>query len=213
MLENVIKQYHPKKKETTVSIFKDDEDAYYAEVDGKPITMEALIKLREYFDQILKLNKDIKATIKFDGIIPEGLLYFDFDTYTDIKWISKSKIRTLIFASPTIKGQFEVLLPDMVFEVIKGEYKVFFIDDKKNRYYAPFFNNNDKMCMGQQKKIDPGKYNSIQEYINALEDVFFLSPFTHAGSVKTNTRLSVVKYWEAVTKRNRKLKFKDFIIV
>ncbi len=65
--------------------------------------------------------------------------------------------------------------------------------------------------MGNQKKINPSIFKTIQEYINALEDSFFLSPFTHSGTVNPNLKMTVEKYWENITKGKKEIIFKELI--
>jgi len=160
---------------------------------GKPLEIDVIAKLLKTVD---KYAHGATSMVSLHGEIPENLLYAStsIDSYK-LVWYRKPEKRMFYFTQSLNIPNGEVVVPGLVYVtngVTLSIYAFKGTKPKKILYKAPFFNVDNKVCLGNGKMQKPRE----QTYANWMaywEDLFWKTEFAHIlGSNPIKGNLSLI---------------------
>ncbi|MFD2289172.1 PRTRC system protein B [Pedobacter petrophilus] len=184
--------YHPKSALVFYETTGANADMYVEHFDmgrnGNPINAHPLtVKEANVLAKSLQTDEEKnKAFLKPKGILPTNILHINPSEKGTVLWYTKAQQRQLYFVNglgiPNGKAQ----VPSMLWFANKNSLSVFALandrrpTEKTLLHYAPFFNvyENGNVCMGTVN-IDIQNSASVEEFIQAWENYFFNSYFSH----------------------------------
>ncbi|OJU79098.1 MAG: PRTRC system protein B [Bacteroidetes bacterium 47-18] len=194
--------------------------------NGTPINAHPLtVKEAEMLAKTLQTDEErSRAFLKPKGILPTNILHINPSDKGAVIWYTKAQQRQLYFVNGLGIPNGTAQVPPMLWVADKSSLAVFALatnrrpTEKTPLHYAPFFNiyEDGKVCMGTVS-IDIKNSSSVEEFIQAWEDYFFNSYFSHSLSANL-TRTNIVTLWkdiintdkpfptEALKKNNKTLK-------
>lgn len=199
--------YYPKSALVFYETNGTDTDMYVEhfdmDKDGNPINAHPLtVKEAEILAKALQTDEEKgKAFLKPKGILPTNILHIN-PSEKCVIWYTKAQRRQLYFVDglgiPNGKGQ----VPAMLWLASKSSLTVFALannrrpTEKTLLHYAPFFNIYEKgnVCMGTVS-IDIKNSASVEEFVQAWENYFFNSYFSHSLSANL-TGKNIVNLWK-----------------
>lgn len=196
--------------------------------NGTPINAHPLtVKEAEMLAKTLQTDEErSRAFLKPKGILPTNILHINPSENGTVLWYTKSQQRSLYFVESLGIPNGTAQVPPMLWYANKNYLAVYALAtdrrpiEKTPLHYAPFFNiyEDGKVCMGTVS-IDIKNSSSVEEFIQAWEDYFFNSYFSHLLGSYNPTNGNCVNVWkdlintdkpfpkEILKKNNRTLKF------
>ncbi|MGV6945876.1 PRTRC system protein B [Sphingobacterium kyonggiense] len=193
---------------------------------GTPINAHPLtVKEAEMLAKTLQTDEErSRAFLKPKGILPTNILHINPSDKGAVIWYTKAQQRQLYFVNGLGIPNGTAQVPPMLWVADKSSLAVFALatnrrpTEKTPLHYAPFFNIYEKgnVCMGTVS-IDIKNSASVEEFIQAWEDYFFNSYFSHSLCADL-TRANIINLWkdiintdkpfpiEALKKNNKTLK-------
>lgn len=194
--------------------------------NGTPINAHPLtVKEAEILAKALQTDEErSRAFLKPKGILPTNILHINPSEKGTVLWYTKAQQRQLYFVNGLGIPNGTAQVPPMLWVADKSSLAVFALatnrrpTEKTPLHYAPFFNIYEKgnVCMGTVS-IDIKNSASVEEFIQAWEDYFFNSYFSHSLCADL-TRANIINLWkdiintdkpfpiEALKKNNKTLK-------
>lgn len=201
--------YYPKSALVFYETAGTETDMYVEHFDmdsnGNPINAHPLtVKEAKLLAKSLQTDDEKKqAFLKPKGILPINILHINPNAEKGmVLWYTKAQQRQMYFVDSLGIPNGTAQVPPMLWVADKGSLSVFALatnrrpNEKTPLYHAPFFNVYEKgdVCMGTVS-IDIKNSSSVEEFIQAWEDYFFNSYFSH--SLSTNlTRTNIVSLWK-----------------
>lgn len=193
---------------------------------GTPINAHPLtVKEAEMLAKTLQTDEErSRAFLKPKGILPTNILHINPSDKGAVIWYTKAQQRQLYFVNGLGIPNGTAQVPPMLWVADKSSLAVFALatnrrpTEKTPLHYAPFFNIYEKgnVCIGTVS-IDIKNSASVEEFIQAWEDYFFNSYFSHSLCADL-TRANIINLWkdiintdkpfpiEALKKNNKTLK-------
>ncbi|SEH63678.1 PRTRC system protein B [Paenimyroides aquimaris] len=193
---------------------------------GTPINAHPLtVKEAEMLAKTLQTDEErSRAFLKPKGILPTNILHINPSDKGAVIWYTKAQQRQLYFVNGLGIPNGTAQVSPMLWVADKSSLAVFALatnrrpTEKTPLHYAPFFNIYEKgnVCMGTVS-IDIKNSASVEEFIQAWEDYFFNSYFSHSLCADL-TRANIINLWkdiintdkpfpiEALKKNNKTLK-------
>ena len=213
--------YETKATGTDMYVEHFDMDESGIPINAHPLT----VKEAEILAKALQTDEEKnKAFLKPTGILPTNILHINPSEKSAVIWHTKAQKRKLYFVGSLGIPSGMAQVPPILWIADKNSLTVFALatnrrpTEKTPLYYAPFFNIYEKgnVCMGTVS-IDIKNSASVEEFIQAWEDYFFNSYFSHSLSANL-TKTNLVNLWkdlidtdkpfpiEALKKSNKTLK-------
>jgi len=200
--------YHPKSAlvfyETTGTESKTYVEHFDMDSNGNPINAHPLtVNEANVLAKSLQTDEEkSKAFLKPKGILPTNVLHINPSEKGTVLWYTKAQQRQLYFVDGLDIPSGTAQLPPMLWKADKSSLTVFALasdrrpTEKTPLHYAPFFNIYEKgnVCMGTVS-IDIKNSASVEEFIQAWEDYFFNSYFSHSLCANL-TRKNIVSLWK-----------------
>ena len=193
---------------------------------GTPINAHPLtVKEAEMLAKTLQTDEErSRAFLKPKGILPTNILHINPSDKGAVIWYTKAQQRQLYFVNGLGIPNGTAQVPPMLWVADKSSLAVFALatnrrpTEKTPLHYAPFFNIYEKgnVCMGTVS-IDIKNSASVEEFLQAWEDYFFNSYFSHSLCADL-TIANIINLWkdiintdkpfpiEALKKNNKTLK-------
>lgn len=201
--------YHPKSALVFYETKDNSTDVYVEHFDidknGNPINAHPLT-VREANVLAKALNTEQeknKAFLKSNGILPTNILYINpnADKGT-VLWYTKGQQRQLYFVDGLEIPNGKAYVPPMVWKATKNGLSVFALtgdrrpNEKTKLYHAPFFNiyEDGRVCMGTVS-VDIKKSASVEDFVQAWENYFFNSYFSHLLHNHSPIKGNCVSLW------------------
>ncbi|SEI89155.1 PRTRC system protein B [Myroides marinus] len=200
--------YYPKSALVFYETIGTETDMYVEHFDmdsnGTPVNAHPLtVKEAEILAKALQTDEErSRVFLKPKGILPTNILHINPSEKGTVLWYTKAQKRQLYFVSglgiPNGKAQ----VPPMLWVADKSSLTVFALTanrrptEKTPLHYAPFFNIYEKgnVCMGTVS-IGIKNSSSVEEFIQAWEDYFFNSYFSHSLCADL-TKTNIVNLWK-----------------
>lgn len=190
--------YYPKSALVFYETTGTETDIYVEHFDmdsnGNPINAHPLtVKEANLLARSLQTDEERnKAFLKPQGVLPTNILHIDPSEKGAVIWYTKAQQRQLYFVESLGIQSGTAHVPAMVWKADKNHLAVYALatdrrpNDKTKLHYAPFFNiyKDGKVCMGTVS-IDIKNSVSVEEFIQAWEDYFFNSYFSHLMGYNT----------------------------
>lgn len=146
---------------------------------GSPLQVSALAKMLKAVD---KYAHDTTTMSSLHGLIPKNLLYAssNLDTYK-LVWYRKQEKRMLYFVDGLEIPNGEMWVPGLVYATNGKGLRVFAYKGTRPKeilYRAPFFNVDEKVCLGNAK-VEKPKDMTYQNWMDYWEKMFWQSEFVH----------------------------------
>lgn len=142
----------------------------------------------EFIRKVFNNFKIATSKVSFGGYIPPRVIgYAEKMDCNVIAWRSADQKRYLMYEKKTDIASANYAVPPLIW--IFGNsldlyaYKVW-NGEKTELFYAPFYNvTKERVCLGTAASyIGDKKFFTFNDVIRTVEDAFFNSTFTHAGS-------------------------------
>jgi len=207
--ENFGTLYHPKSALVFYQTQDENSNNTYVEhfdmdSNGTPINAHPLtVKEANLLAKSLQTDEERNKTfLKPKGILPTNILHIDPSKNGTVLWYTKAQKRQLYFVESLGIQSGKAQVPPMLWVADKNSLSVFALatnrrpTEKTPLYYAPFFNVYEKgdVCMGTVS-IDIKNSVSVEEFIQAWEDYFFNSYFSHSLSANL-TKTNIINLWK-----------------
>lgn len=201
--------YHPKSALVFYETKGRTTDVYVEHFDidknGNPINAHPLsVREANVLAKSLHTEKDKdKAFLKPNGILPTNILHLNpSEEKATVIWYTKAHQRQLFFVDGLQIPNGKAYVPPMVWKASKNSLSVYALasdrrpTENSKLHYTPFFNIYDdgKVCMGTVS-VDIKNSASVEEFIQAWEDYFFNSYFSHSLSANL-TKTNIVSLWK-----------------
>lgn len=208
--------YHPKSALVFYETKGMDTDMYVEHFDmdrnGNPINAHPLtVKEANVLAKSLQTDEEKnKAFLKPKGILSTNILHINPSEKGTVLWYTKAQQRQLYFVDglgiPNGKAQ----VPPMLWFASKNSLSVFALvsdrrpTEKTPLHYAPFFNIYEKgnVCMGTVN-IEIKNSASVEEFVQAWEDYFFNSYFSHLMGNHNPIKGNCVTVWKELIGTDR----------
>ncbi|AIM38413.1 PRTRC system protein B [Sphingobacterium sp. ML3W] len=201
--------YHPKSALVFYETKGANTDIYveYFDMDknGNPINAHPLTQREaNVLARALQTEKDKdKAFLKSNGIFPTNILHINPSEKGTVLWYTKAQRRHLYFVDSLDIPNGLAYVPPMIWYANKNSLSVFALasdrrpTEKTSLYFTPFFNiyEDGKVCMGSVN-INIENSASVEEFIQAWEDYFFNSYFSHLLGRNSPIKGNCVKLWK-----------------
>lgn len=209
--ENFGTLYHPVSALVVYQTKDNNTDTYVEHFDmdknGNPVNAHPLTE-REAKALIKALNTDTeknKAFLKPKGILPVNVLHINPSENGSVLWFSKSGKRKMYFTASLDIPSGTAEVPAMLWYADKQHLTVFaLVSDRRPKektalYHAPFFNvyEEGNVCMGTVN-VNIKNSASVQEFIQAWEDYFFNSYFSHLLNEHNPVKGNCVSLWKGL---------------
>jgi PRTRC genetic system protein B len=214
--ENFGTLYYPKSALVFYETIGTDTVTYVEHFDmdknGNPINAHPLT-VREANVLAKSLQTDDEknqAFLKPKGILPTNVLHINPNSEKGtVLWYSKAQQRQLYFVNGLEIPNGKAQVPPMLWFADKNSLTVFALANNRRPtaktllYHAPFFNIYEKgnVCMGTVS-IEIKNSASVEEFIQAWEDYFFNSYFSHSLSANL-TKKNIVTLWKSLINTNK----------
>ena len=194
--------YEAKGAETDVYVEHFDMDKNGNPVNAHPLTVkEANVLAKSLQTHEEKDN----AFLRSEGILPTSILHIYPGQKGQVLWYTKAQQRQLYFVSDLGIPSGRAQVPPMLWIADKNSLSVYALTSdrrptgKTALHYAPFFNiyENGNVCMGTVS-IDIKKLVSVEEFIQAWENYFFNSYFSHLMDEHNPIHGNCVNLWKAL---------------
>lgn len=214
--ENFGTLYHPKSALVFYETIGTNTDVYVEHFDmdsnGTPINAHPLtVKEANVLAKALKTDEEkSKAFLKPKGILPTNILHINPSVEKGtVLWYTKAQQRQLYFVNSLEIPNGKAQVPPMLWFADKNSLTVFALANNRRPtaktplHHAPFFNIYEKgnVCMGTVS-IDIKNSASVEEFIQAWEDYFFNSYFSHSLSANL-TKKNIVNLWKSLISTNK----------
>lgn len=201
--------YHPKSALVFYENKGANSDVYVEHFDmgknGNPINAHPLT-VREANVLVKSLQTDeekSKAFLKPKGILSTNVLHINPSEKDTVLWYTKAQQRQLFFVDGLQIPNGKAKVPPMLWFVSKSSLSVFALATDRRPtentplHYAPFFNiyEDGKVCMGTVS-IDIENSASVEEFIQAWENYFFNSCFSHLLGNQSPIKGNCVAIWK-----------------
>ncbi|WP_175579916.1 PRTRC system protein B [Chryseobacterium aureum] len=143
------------------------------------------------------------AFLKPNGVLPTHILHINPSQNGSVLWYTRSKKQQMHFVSNLGIPNAKAHIPAMLWYADKENLSVFALKDNRRPsektalHYAPFFNiyENGVVCMGS---VDINIKNSVsvEEFIEAWENYFFNSYFSHLLNNYNPIKGNCVSLWK-----------------
>ena len=191
--------YETKGTETDVYVEHFDMDSSGNPINAHPLTVNEAKVLAKALQTDEEKNK---AFLKPKGILPTNILHINPSEKGVVIWYTKAQQRQLYFVSSLDIPNGTAQVPPMLWKASKNSLTVYALvtnrrpTEKTSLHYAPFFNiyEEGNVCMGTVS-IDIKNSISVEEFIQAWEDYFFNSYFSHS-LCENLTRANIVNLWK-----------------
>lgn len=208
IVQNFGTLYYPKSALVFYETAGTETDMYVEHFDmdsnGNPINAHPLtVKEANTLAKSLQTDEQkSKAFLKPKGILPTNILHINPSEKGMVLWYTKAQQRKLYFVDSLGIPNGTAQVPPMLWLANKNSLTVFALandrrpTEKTPLHYAPFFNIYEKgnVCMGTVS-IDIKNSASVEEFIQAWEDYFFNSYFSHSLCANL-TRTNIVNLWK-----------------
>ena len=207
--ENFGTLYHPKSALVFYETKGNNTDVYVEHFDmdknGNPINAHPLtVKEANVLAKALNTEQEKnKAFLKSNEILPTNILHINPNADKGaVIWYTKAQQRQMYFVDSLQIPNGKAPVPPMLWKASKKGLSVFALSSdrrptkKTKLYHTPYFNiyQDGKVCMGTVS-VDIKNSASVEEFIQAWEDYFFNSYFSH--SLSTNlTKKNIVNLWK-----------------
>ena len=202
--------YYPKSALIFYETTGTETDMYVEHFDmdknGNPINAHPLtVKEANVLAKSLQTDEEKnKAFLKPKGILPTNILNINPSEKGTVLWYTKAQQRQLYFVDRLQIPNGKAQVPPMLWFADKNSLTVFALANNRRPtvntalYYAPFFNIYEKgnVCMGTVS-IDIKNSASVEEFIQAWEDYFFNSYFSHS-LCENLTKNNIVNLWKSL---------------
>lgn len=187
--------------ETDMYVEHFDIDSNSNPINAHPLTVKEANVLAKSLQTDEEKNK---AFLKPKGILPTNILHINPSEKGTVLWYTKAQQRKLYFVDSLDIPNGKAQVPPMLWLADKNSLTVFALannrrpTEKTLLYYAPFFNIYEKgnVCMGTVS-IDIKNSTSVEEFIQAWEDYFFNSYFSHS-LCENLTKNNIVSLWKSL---------------
>lgn len=146
---------------------------------GGPLKVKTLSKIMAVVNQYIKQQDSM---VSLHGIIPENLLYSSSKAESvKLVWYRKPEKRMMYFSKNLEIPNGEVMIPGLVYVANGKNLSVYAFKGTKPKrilYKAPFFNVNEKVCLGTAKIKKPCE-STFDNWIEYWEAMFWKSEFVH----------------------------------
>ncbi|AZA56477.1 PRTRC system protein B [Chryseobacterium shandongense] len=193
--------YETKGTETDMYVEHFDMDKSGNPINAHPLTVKEANVLAKSLQTDEEKNK---AFLKPKGILPTNILHINPSEKGTVLWYTKAQQRQLYFVDRLQIPNGKAQVPPMLWFADKNSLTVFALANNRRPtvntalYYAPFFNIYEKgnVCMGTVS-IDIKNSASVEEFIQAWEDYFFNSYFSHS-LCENLTKQNIVNLWKSL---------------
>lgn len=207
--ENFGTLYHPKSALVFYETKGTETDMYVEHFDmdknGNPINAHPLtVREANVLAKSLQTDEEkSKAFLKPKGILPTNILHINPSEKGTVLWYTKAQQRQLYFVNSLGIPNGTAKVPSMLWLASKSSLTVFALasdrrpTEKTSLHYAPFFNiyEDGKVCMGTVN-IDIKNSASVEEFIQAWENYFFNSYFSHLLGRNSPINGNCVAVWK-----------------
>ena len=187
--------------ETDLYVEHFDMDSNGTPVNAHPLT----VREANVLAKALQTDEEkSKAFLKPKGILPTNILHINPSEKGSVIWYTKAQQRQIYFVSGLGIPNGIAQVPPMLWKADKSSLSVFALatnrrpTEKTLLHYAPFFNIYEKgnVCMGTVS-VEIKNSASVEEFIQAWEDYFFNSYFSHSLSADL-TKTNIVNLWKDI---------------
>lgn len=192
--------YETKGTETDIYVEHFDMDSNGTPINAHPLTVKEANVLAKSLQTDEEKNQ---AFLKSKGILPTNILHINPNAEKGtVLWHTKTQQRKLYFVDSLGIPNGIAQVPSMLWLASKSSLTVFALandrrpSEKTPLHYAPFFNIYEKgnVCMGTVG-IDIKNLASVEEFIQAWENYFFNSYFSHS-LCENLTKTNIVNLWK-----------------
>ncbi|CDS91602.1 PRTRC system protein B [Sphingobacterium sp. PM2-P1-29] len=180
--------------------------------NGNPINAHPLtVKEASVLAKCLKTDDEKnQAFLKPKGILPTNILHINPSMEKGtVLWYTKAQQRQLYFVNSLEIPNGKAHVPPMLWFADKNSLTVFALAnnrrpaEKTPLHHAPFFNIYEKgnVCMGTVS-VEIKDSASVEEFIQAWEDYFFNSYFSHSLSTDL-TKMNIVTLWKSLVNTDK----------
>lgn len=202
--------YHPKSALVFYETKRMNTDVYVEhfdiDKDGNPINAHPLTEREaKVLAKALHIENDKdKAFLKSSGILPTNILHINPNRDKgSVIWYTKTQRRQLYFVNGLDIPNGLAYVPPMIWKASKNSLSVFALTSDRRPtgntqlHYGAFFNiyENGNVCMGTVN-IEIKNSASVEEFIQAWEDYFFNSYFSHLIGNYNPIRGNCVNLWK-----------------
>jgi PRTRC genetic system protein B len=182
---------------------------YDMDSDGNPINAHPLT-LQEAKRLAKTLHTEKKADMAFlrpKGIVPSHVLHYNPSGNGSVLWYTKAQERYFLFVKSLGLPDGKAQIPTLLWHADRESLSIFALATQAKPkestllYYAPFFNiyENGKVCMGTVD-VRIKKTASLEEFIQAWEDYFFNSYFSHLIEAHNPIKDNCITLWKTLLK-------------
>ncbi len=205
--------YHPKSALVFYETKGTNTDVYVEHFDmdrnGNPINAHPLtVKEAQALAKALNTEKEKnKAFLKPKGILPTNILFINPSENGTVLWYTKAQQRPLFFVKDLEIPNGKAHVPPMLWYANRNSLFVFALTSDRRPHektpllYAPFFNvyENGNVCMGTVD-VNIKNSTSVEEFIEAWENYFFNSYFSHLMQNHNPVKGNCVSLWKELIK-------------
>ncbi len=199
--------YEAKGTDTATYVEHFDMDSNGNPINAHPLTVKEANVLAKALNTEQEKNK---AFLKSNGILPTNILHINPNVEKgSVIWYTKAQQRSLYFVNGLEIPNGKAPIPPMLWKASKNSLTVFALANNKRPiektplHHAPFFNIYEKgnVCMGTVS-VDIKNSASVEEFIQAWEDYFFNSYFSHSLS-ENLTKKNIVNLWKSLVNTDK----------
>ncbi len=199
--------YEAKETDTATYVEHFDMDKNGNPINAHPLTVKEANVLAKSLNIEQEKNK---AFLKSNGILPTNILHINPNVEKgSVIWYTKAQQRQLYFVDSLQIPNGKAQVPPMLWFADKNSLTVFALANSRRPtaktplHHAPFFNIYEKgnVCMGTVS-VDIKNSASVEEFIQAWEDYFFNSYFSHSLSANL-TKKNIVNLWKSLINTNK----------
>ncbi|ATN07250.1 PRTRC system protein B [Chryseobacterium indologenes] len=171
-------------------------------VNAHPLTVREANRLAKSLMIHSRKEKDFLKPI---GVMSENVLYIDSTENGKVIWLTKGKIRPMLFTEKLSIPNGSAEVPPLLWCANRQGMKIFALDSderpKENTplFHAPFFNvyESGSVCMGTVD-INIKKSASLEEFMAQWEYYFFNSYFSHLVNSHNPIKGNCVNLWKGL---------------
>lgn len=180
-------------------------EAFDIGISGQPINAHPLSEqehenLAALLDTSAGLKRDFLTS---EGLMPEKVLSLNPGRNGYAIWYTPAQEVPLYFHESLGIPSGKAMVPAMIWKATKGKLWVYALAARKKPteetalYYAPFFNvyKDGNVCMGNVS-IDIDELYSLERFIEAWEQYFWNSYFSHLNDTFCPVTVNIVQLWQ-----------------
>lgn len=194
--------------ESSVYVEAFDADQKGFLINAHPLSVRETEMLAETLRHAHEFNNHF---LRPKGLLPENILHLDAGKEGQAIWYSHARTVNLFFKEDLGIPNGKAHVPPMVWKASLKELSVFALGENKKPslktplFHAPFFNihRDGKVCMGTVD-IDIEEKSSLEDFMQAWENYFFNSRFSHLLQSDSPVSCNIIQLWQQQVASKRK---------